>query len=86
MGFGPVSLEARRSAREPGAASGSPVRASHTVTFEVRDRGTGFDLKDDNQGTGLVNMRDRIEAVGGRLSLTSVRDRGTVVRGSVAIP
>jgi signal transduction histidine kinase len=40
----------------------------------------------NQQGSGLLNMRDRIEAVGGALVVVSRRGRGTSVRGSVPVP
>jgi signal transduction histidine kinase len=53
------------------------------LRFEVRDSGEGFDAEAVPAGTGLVNMRDRIEAVAGRLWVTSRRGEGTLVRGRV---
>jgi signal transduction histidine kinase len=56
------------------------------LRFEVQDTGVGFDLSRAPAGHGLINMRDRIEAVGGTLAVTSRRGRGTTVRGSVPVP
>jgi len=53
------------------------------LCFEVHDTGVGFDPKADGSGSGLVNMRDRIEAVGGVVEVTARRGRGTSVRGRV---
>ncbi len=50
--------------------------------FEVRDDGPGFQPAAHANG-GLRNMRDRIEAVGGQLSIDSAPGRGTRVRGVV---
>ena len=55
------------------------------LQFEVRDTGPGFDPQDGPSGAGLVNMRDRIETVGGSLAITSRRGGGTCVRGCVPI-
>jgi signal transduction histidine kinase len=55
------------------------------LNFQVRDSGVGFNPKNSERGSGLDNMRDRIEAVGGELAVTSRRGRGTSVRGSVPI-
>jgi len=57
-----------------------------TLRFEVTDDGEGFDVHSHNGGTGLTNMRDRIEAVGGRLELRSSPGRGSVVSGSIPLP
>jgi signal transduction histidine kinase len=55
------------------------------LRFEVHDTGVGFDPTDDGPGSGLVNMRDRIEAVGGVVEITGRRGRGTSVRGRVPV-
>ena len=55
------------------------------LCFEVHDTGVGFDPESDGFGSGLVNMRDRIEAVGGAVEVTGRRGRGTSVRGRVPI-
>ena len=55
------------------------------LCFEVHDTGVGFDPSDDGPGSGLVNMRDRIEAVGGVVEVTGRRGRGTSVRGRVPV-
>lgn len=51
--------------------------------FEIRDSGCGFDPAEANRGAGVTNMRDRIEAVGGNLTITSSPGRHTSVRGAV---
>jgi len=66
--------------------------------FEVSDRGQGFELADREQadaglgaepdqhdGVGLQNMRDRIGAVGGVLSIRSAVGRGTSVAGAIPV-
>jgi signal transduction histidine kinase len=55
------------------------------LNFEVRDRGTGFDPDRVRASSGLVNMHDRIEAVGGTLDVTSGLGEGVKVRGSVPV-
>ena len=45
------------------------------VTVAVEDDGCGG--ADPENGTGLVGLADRIEALGGRLDIDSPRDRGT---------
>jgi signal transduction histidine kinase len=51
------------------------------LTFEVVDDGRGFDVPAATEGMGLQSMRDRMEGVGGGLSIASSRGR-TVVSGS----
>ena len=53
------------------------------LRFEVRDQGSGYDVEAIPRGSGLINMADRIEAVGGRVWVVSRPDHGTIVRGKV---
>jgi signal transduction histidine kinase len=53
------------------------------LSFEVRDSGVGFNPKTVLSGSGLINMRDRADAVGGTVEVSSRRGRGTSVRGNV---
>jgi signal transduction histidine kinase len=55
---------------------------SGILSFDVRDDGPGFTLPDGPQ-RGFRNMRDRIEAIGGRLTIEATPGRGTRVAGSV---
>jgi signal transduction histidine kinase len=55
------------------------------LCFEVHDTGVGFDPSQNGLGSGVVNMRDRIEAVGGVLEVKGRRGRGTSVRGRVPV-
>jgi signal transduction histidine kinase len=52
------------------------------LCFEVCDDGGGFSAV-RRDGRGLANMRDRIEAVGGRLTIASRPGAGTRVAGAV---
>jgi signal transduction histidine kinase len=52
--------------------------------FEVRDNGPGFQT-DGVHGRGLRNMRDRIEAVGGEVSIESEPGHGTRVTGTIPL-
>jgi signal transduction histidine kinase len=56
-----------------------------TVCFQVRDGGAGFDWGALDRGSGLTNMQDRLEAVGGSLTVTSAPGAGTVVAGRVPV-
>jgi signal transduction histidine kinase len=57
-----------------GAADGS-------LSLLVEDDGAGFDPATIPGGSGLTNMRDRVEAVGGTLTVTSAPEGGTRIRG-----
>ena len=45
----------------------------------VQDDGAGFDLGAAHAGAGLANMRDRVESVGGTLTIETTASRGTLV-------
>jgi signal transduction histidine kinase len=60
------------------------AQANGSLAFEVADDGEGFDPAEAH-GSGLTNMRDRLEALGGRLEVTSTRGRGTSVRGRIPL-
>jgi signal transduction histidine kinase len=54
--------------------------------LEVTDDGSGFDqarVLAEGAGSGLMNMRDRLDAVGGTLSVVSARGVGTTVTAVV---
>ena len=55
------------------------------VVFEVRDDGSGFDPGRTGRGTGLQGMTDRLEALGGRLEVTSAPGSGTTVVGRIPV-
>ncbi|MET0863328.1 MAG: histidine kinase, partial [Nakamurella sp.] len=57
------------------------------LAFSVSDDGPGFDREAASLGAGLINMTDRIGAIGGRISWDSAPGRGTTVTGWVpALP
>jgi signal transduction histidine kinase/ligand-binding sensor domain-containing protein len=57
------------------------------VTLRVSDDGHGFDAScpdaEPDKHYGMTTMRERAEELGGRLSVVSTRDRGTVVEAIV---
>jgi signal transduction histidine kinase len=69
----------------PGATSVTVFLSRNgDLRFEVRDDGPGF-VVDDATGHGLLNMRDRIAAVGGTLEIRSVLGAGTAVVGTIPV-
>ena len=73
--------------KHAGGATGVWIRLAQTHTrlrFEVRDDGPGFMLG-DHDGRGLRNMHDRIEALGGDLTIDAQPGRGTSIIGSVQL-
>ncbi len=53
------------------------------LCFRVTDDGRGFDCDTTTRGMGLQNMADRLDAVGGDLTVESAPGRGTTVAGSI---
>lgn len=83
-----VGLEAMTNAvkHAPGARIIVSLRADRekrTVTLEVHDDGPGFDAAAARSPRGLQNMTDRIDALGGNLSVESVPGGGTWIRAEV---
>jgi signal transduction histidine kinase len=60
------------------------VWSDSALRFEVSDDGAGFMQPQQGNG-GLRNMRDRIDAVGGRLTVDTAPMQGTTVRGLVPL-
>ena len=55
------------------------------LRFTVRDDGTGFDPAARDGGTGFVNMRDRLGAIGGTLRVESSPGAGTSILGMLPL-
>jgi signal transduction histidine kinase len=70
----------------PGARITVALRQhAHELTFHVTDDGPGFDPSAPSTGTGLQNMRDRLGALDGRLSIVTEVGQGTTVTGSIPL-
>jgi signal transduction histidine kinase len=80
-------LEALQNAtKHGGPATTITVDLAHRgsiVVFGVADDGPGFDRAGRGDGSGLVNMADRISAAGGTLAITTAPGHGTSVVGQV---
>ena len=81
-------MEAVQNAAKHARAHKVSVRVdgdSHRWRLTVTDDGTGFDLADAAaaSGAGLANMRDRLDAVGGTVTVESVERTGTTVTALV---
>ncbi len=75
-----VAAEAFTNAAKHAKASAVDIlieRADGTLTVQVRDDGVGG--ADTARGSGLVGLRDRVEAVGGTMTLDSPARAGTVL-------
>jgi signal transduction histidine kinase len=60
------------------------LHQDETLDVEILDDGPGFAPPDDRDG-GLRNMRDRVDAVGGRLTIDAAPGRGTGIIFSVPV-
>lgn len=55
------------------------------LCFLVRDDGIGFDAVNTPMGSGLQNMADRLDALGGSLQVDSRPGSGTTLSGAVPL-
>jgi signal transduction histidine kinase len=81
-------LEAMQNAAKhaDGATAVSVSLSAHGgLTFEVRDDGRGFDQAAVPPGTGLLNVRDRVAALGGSVRVESAPQGGTLVAGVLPV-
>jgi signal transduction histidine kinase len=81
-------LEALQNVVKHAAATTALVRLEEDrsqLHFSVTDDGGGFELDVTPRGSGLQNMADRVEALGGRLQVHSVAGGGTTVTGLVPV-
>lgn len=90
-----VAQEALTNVRKHARTKRARVALTHQpgrVRLEVRDEGRGFDpratLGSNGPGerVGLSGMRERVELLGGELSITSEPGRGTSVVAEVPLP
>ena len=82
------ALEAMQNVSKYAHAESATVRLSATngdLRFEVRDDGVGFDAEAVSFGTGLQGMADRLDALGGVLTVDSEPGKGTTVVGRVPV-
>ena len=84
-------LEALQNAAKHAGAQRVDVRLERTgpersvLRLRVHDDGAGFDPAVASAGAGLSNMRDRLDAVGGQVSVESRPGAGTTMTATVAV-
>jgi signal transduction histidine kinase len=79
-------LEALQNVQKYAHARQAAVRLSQVdgqLWFVVKDDGVGFDTAAARQGTGLTNMHDRLDALGGGLHVDSGHGCGTELSGTI---
>lgn len=59
-------------------------RRGEEVELEIEDDGVGG--ADPGRGTGLIGLRDRVDALGGTMSLASPTGAGTTIRVRLPVP
>ena len=82
-------LEAVQNAgKHAGAGARIGVTVGHdgdVLWFEIIDDGAGFELGSGGDGQGFANMRDRLGALGGELTVRSAPGQGSTVRGEIPL-
>jgi signal transduction histidine kinase len=81
-------LEALQNVAKYAEASRVTVRLraeDRHLVFTVEDDGRGFELAATPHGSGLQNMADRLEALGGSVHISSAPGRGTSVTGRIPV-
>jgi signal transduction histidine kinase len=81
-------LEALQNAAKYAEASSATVRLGQEdrhLVFSVADDGRGFDPAATPPGSGLQNMSDRLEALGGTVDISSSPGAGTTVTGRIPV-
>ena len=82
------ALEALQNVAKYAEASSASVRLTQRdgdLMFEIEDDGRGFDATLTRRGTGLQGMADRLDAIGGTLTVRSTPGEGTLVTGSIGV-
>jgi len=78
-------LEAMQNVAKYAGATKVEVRLDDgdgSLSFAVQDDGVGFDIS-SAAGSGLTNMRDRLDALGGSFEVRSLPGSGTTVSGAI---
>jgi two-component system, NarL family, sensor kinase len=81
-------LEAVRNAATHGEARTVDIQLNNgagELTFQIQDDGIGFDPDTVVRGSGLINLHDRIAALGGRLTVDTQAGSGTRLLGELPV-
>lgn len=55
------------------------IQQPDRISITVQDNGKGFDPRKETKGTGLQNVKNRINSIGGTVEIHSVNDQGTEI-------
>jgi signal transduction histidine kinase len=75
-------------AKHAPGANGAQIVISEqnsVLRFSVTDDGPGFRKDEARLGAGMINMRDRMAAVGGELKIRSAPGQGTSISGQIPL-
>ena len=61
------------------------LEGTHRLQVRVVDNGIGFDTNNVKQGLGLVGMRERVDTLGGLLTIQSRTGKGTVIFAELSL-
>jgi signal transduction histidine kinase len=81
-------LEALQNMQKYAGAGHAAIRllaGDGLLRFEVDDDGVGFDPATTTKGSGLTNMVDRLDALGGDVQVISSLGQGTRLHGSLPV-
>ncbi|GAC1332326.1 MAG: hypothetical protein NVSMB17_11280 [Candidatus Dormibacteria bacterium] len=81
-------LEALQNVQKYSRASRATIRLTanpSSLRFSVHDDGVGFDPATIKRGSGIQNMQDRLDALGGSLKLDSSPGGGTTFLGTLPL-
>ena len=70
--------------RRPVSSTRSLPSTSGEIRLDLRDNGSGFDPAGRHDGFGLQGMRERVEGMGGQLTIQSAKGEGTAI--SIVLP
>jgi signal transduction histidine kinase len=81
-------LEALQNVQKYALAQQATVRLAQSngnLSVEIRDDGKGFEADSTKRGSGLQNMADRLDALGGTVEVWSAPGSGTVITARLPI-
>jgi signal transduction histidine kinase len=81
-------LEALQNIQKYAQAQSATVRLTQSIgelSVEIRDHGKGFQSDSTKRGSGLQNMEDRMDALGGTIEVSSAPGSGTIVTACLPI-